>query len=1219
MKFFFAANAFTGIKVQALNYALNRNDITNTSLSGLATSAPEEQEAFEKCTKFFEQNNFRKHYEKIIDKNPKIPDNLDKDAQKSYEKGYSRIYDTVYNGVLKVLGTNEFPTFFNNGFDIAKIDGNGDYQGFKQSFNSTHDFGRIKDILNSYAGISAKLNDSSHSDKAKKVNNSLQQFQRGDKTIDDLYDAVNEVVNSLEGTTSQINEKREEDAWRSIGNPIITKGAYGAYEVRKWEDMNAVAGFTKWCVAQDGNSGRNYFDGDGGYIYPNYDEEGKPTSHIHDRKNAYYLIAKGRTPVALFNISTTGSDLQFKDVDDYSIIFYRKTSFDIIGLGYELRKMLGNDSYDNDFVIFKEYEKRLRNKDYEVDLDIDYFKEVEKNPSLMQHEEIRKEFVKSMYKNDTSGIIAKNLALLDYPDVYSVFSDRLKYGYGYRALISNPKLLENPEIRSIFADSLKDRYGLNVIEANIKLLENSEIRSIFIKSAKVDVFIDILEKNPILFKYSDIKSSYCEYLKNGKGYLILIQNDKLLDDLNIRSAFVEAFKKGYGYRILEKDSTLLDGLFDDEDVVHSFAESLKMGIGFNILNRNPSLLENSEIINACSERIKDKYFYYSTDFPGKLFEYSDFRLAFAESLKKCDLARLEFIEKNPSLLEYPEIKSTLVECLANGKGSMAVRKNPGLLEDQEIKSAFVGCLKNGDNFYLLSKNPNLLNEYLSNEDIRKNFIRLMKEQNQNAEIIENNDGLLEDPEIKSAFVECLKKGEGNRVLINNPSLLEDLEIRSAFVEELKKGEGSYVLYGNLNLLEDQKIKSAFMSTLGYYGKGFGIIENNLNLLKDVSIRGCLARRLYLGQELSIIEKNPRLFDYPDIRDAIVMSVKAGNGEPVLGKFPNLLDYQDVRQAFIETIGNPEGNCVLEKNPSLLDHQDIRQTFAKELKNTKESERHNNFNVLKSNPSLLEDPEIKSGLAECLRKNKGFGFLADNPSLINYPDIKSVFVEYLKKGEKVFLLDSHFEMFNDSDIKSAFIESFNIEKNRNNESNWSIVNKHPELLNNAEIMKACLEAIKHFHAEETVKYISDIKILKKIVNDDDSSSHRVLMNVISNEKSDKMELYNLCKTFANTEPNLMDLFFQCFCNLSDSEAFQNDLWDYVEKSKYFFEIIKNNYSTIPRERMKKYLNSNDEDIKWIAEKTIFFSKETDSFEKKASCIANRIAKENIVIEMLMRKS
>ena len=61
MKIILAYNPFGDIKARALNLFLNRTDITTSNMSSVVQSNPD---VFEKVTKFFDKNNFRKHFEK---------------------------------------------------------------------------------------------------------------------------------------------------------------------------------------------------------------------------------------------------------------------------------------------------------------------------------------------------------------------------------------------------------------------------------------------------------------------------------------------------------------------------------------------------------------------------------------------------------------------------------------------------------------------------------------------------------------------------------------------------------------------------------------------------------------------------------------------------------------------------------------------------------------------------------------------------------------------------------------------------------------------------------------------------------------------------------------------------------------------------------------------------------------------------------------------------
>ena len=874
MKFILAYNPLPDIKKWAVEKALGHGV---QDINALATGSDDEKKLFDKCTKFF--GSFRKYFEMLVP----VPAKFGQ-------------YNQIYSGAMADLGKNESSRddFFGLNFDINKVEqSTGNYPDFKNDCDNTNMVEHLNDALGTLTNNTFK-NAMNQPEFKRKVNAEIQKFSSGGIGIEQFYQRINQLQNSMERETGVSFEKKvgKGEAWASIGAPVMSQGEYSCYCVRRWQDMNAVAGFSNWCVAQSGLSGRNYFDGDSdenskdGYIYPNYDKAGNPTIHAKDKKNAYYLICKGKTPVALFNIATKKSDKQFKNVGDAPYEMDRPSSKDVVGLALQIRNHLGDSSTNGDFKVFKDYEKI--GQDWK--------------PASVQVTYTEKEL-----ENDS---------------VRAKFVDGLRHGNGFDVIRDCPSLIDKyPEILAIFVEELRRGFGIGILEKDLSLVErHPEIKEFVVGELKKGKMIWVLTRFPSLAdEYPEIRAAVVEELKSehgsGNGFTMLEKNPSLIEKYpDVYAVFADALKKGYGYRVLERNMSFIE---KHPDIKEIFLDNLRKDWkGCNILSNDPSLIEsNPDVLGLLMNGLKE------------------------ENIFACDV-----LEKNPSLVKgHPEILSLIVKMLKGGKGVGIIDRNPELVGNYpEIMKAFLGLLGDGDGFNVLSNNVSLIDNH---PEIRAVFARVLKKGRSDASrILERNTRLVDYPEIRSYFLKGLREEWliSCDILENNPSIIErHADVREVFIEKLRGGRLFEVLKHRMSLVNEYpEIKELFMDNFEDKDGYFAVEMNPWIIEGNPDIMDAFVKEMNKGAEGSFYfaENDPSLVDkYPSMRSPFNAALMKGDryASNAIGKAPSLVDkYDDVRRALL--YGMEKGYESLfeavSQNPYLIGkYPEIQKNFIEALK------------------------------------------------------------------------------------------------------------------------------------------------------------------------------------------------------------------------------------------------------------------------------------------------
>ena len=1202
MRILLGANPFAGVKVQALNFVLNRNDITSSNMNDIAVNGTDaEKEAFQKCTAFFTDANFKPAYKSVVPEKPEV----------------RKFYDPIYNGVLKFLGTPKFGEFFDGKFDVEKINASGRYEGFRESFNTTHFVGRINDILNtSLFGIVRKLSRNENAEHSRNVNNAIQDFQKGtngERAIDALYDKIKSVVNELGGTAEENETKRQSDAWSSIGSPVKSNGRFNCYCVRRWDDLNAVAGNTGWCVAQNGQSGRNYFDGDSGrekdmgYIHPNYDEDGNPTRYIHDRRNAYYLICDGRKPVALMNISKDDEN-QFKDVDDNSYEFDRPTSKDVVALAYEVREYIGSDSYDGDFEIFEEYEKTLEGGEIEIDFGEGFYrtlvgKEQDRMREYLRIPEVKEHFLlnlsEGMYLE--YGVVSKHPDMLDeFPEVGKAMVDG--YSSNPRKLPAvikdSPELVERSRyIRDFFVGEIT--VGNDAMEAvmmnNLGWIDTySDIRDAFVAMVRVMGITSVFDEHPFLLDtYKDNEEmtgffAYC--IENGNGFYALGKHPDLMDgNPLVGKAIGIALRKGHGIeRLFEHVVMQNPELVDSHrDVLEALVERMDGNLGhdsiyYGVLEKDPSLVQrHPEIKKAFVSRLGncDAFKDLLTHCKGSVLKQLDDKDMLDEIIERVSNGNgtaIDFIAENPSIVEsHMEFDDAIAKAMDEDRFSdiyMIIKKVPSLIGRSEaIRRMFIGNLEIGkirrgtngilDNaFSVVDENPSLLND----NEIRIAFFRGIENGKGSAlALIRKSVAEFEKyPEFDSIVCRIVGNG-GSRhsydFIEESPEFVKanigDGRVVSQFVKLISMGRGFVTLFKDVSLIdESEEIGKAFLDSFENFSRyASEVVRRNPQVLEthpDIFRIVCEKRPVLL---VVLKENEWLLWKYGEIRDALVDAIENGSDDERKTAYKFFVDNfslmeQSLNDGIVDGILSHglQNDCIpfdffTENSRLFLKHTHLLETL------TGMSYRHGiEFSrIIAANPSLVDgNQSVADAISMCILRG----------SICS--EFKGILPELANRSEK---------------IRNAFIEAVS----------------------------------KKGMYENLIEGISDFGILKKIIDSaDDDDEYYIFKMALKNRIVDEGKLYSLCKKSMPRDMDLFDFhFFGRFSTMSESEEFQDDFWKFVEENYDLYKVLKNHFAEIPKARLEKFAKSSDEDISWFARNVL--ERGVSDMERRASRIAKRI--------------
>ena len=1127
MKIILAYNPFGDIKCHALNNFLGRTDITPTSMAQLATGNDEEKEAFEKATKFFEKNNFRKHFEKVVPNECKFIK-----------------YDFFYQGALMDIAKNlkSFNEFFGWDFHLEDVSPNGDYANFKADCGATHLVGWLNDAISQISKRAFRDALNRNAEMKKAMNELIEKFKNGNVGIEGLYNGVNAIVNKYSVDVSSSKELSRSDAWSELRKSKVSigDGTYDCYEIRRWEVLNAVASHTSWCVAQNGQSGRNFFDGDGGknpdygYIYPNYDANGNPTPHINDKKNAYYLFCKGTRPIALFNVSETENTCQFKGIDDSAVKIDRPSMNRLLEQANQLRKILGVEKrYDGDFYVFKNlgknnYDNNNGNNDTKVEaLDVNGI-DLDKPDN---------ELVENLRNNGgVEGILAiiKDLSLLDHKPVHDEIAEQLEYGKRLSLFIKRPDALDKyPDLGKIFLDFMReDSYPITMeLYKNMKLLDNKtfvkafleinwsneELRfvsshdELFAKEGFAKKFMDTLDTSTIIINFSQWFNDYQKLWNNPylKNYIV----EKIMRNENLLSLVPSH-----------------EWLFEDKRIVDTLKNALKNNKDsfvqygcFSCLQHKPSLLEDKEM-----------------------------REIFAKSFKGNSSCQ-EILKKNPSLLNDPMIYDSVAEEMKKGRGMELLINYPSFMKDSGIHNEFVKKV----------------------EDMNGTGLK----------IVRCNLGLLNYDDVRDAFVKQIRNGYfiAAQIVNDNPKLMDDPKISGAVVNMLKAGGYLFVVCGIPSLMKHTKIRDEFLRA--YKNQSFIHEKGFVKLLEDKGVYDIFIEKLKRGVDWAIIKENPEFLERQEVKDAFVSNLEKGYADfdffEINGVFLKDQKILDAVAEYAES--NIDGFCYLvENHPSLFENEKIKQSFIRLLKRGDVEV----LNELKRNRQLASDNKICKTVAEIIWNSKtnfnpigNFEILDGNPDFLRNDEIRKMLVDGLEEEK--------------STIKDGL-----------DGNAWRCVIRNPEAFNYDDVAKelygwkpdynTALNVISHASNLDAIKYCME--------NHKDGEfwqEYSMLYYLVGNDSKgiDESKLYEYCKTFDYGNYVDFQAFFKRFFKISDKD----DFWKFVLSSNFVFEVVRDFSESIPYDLLKKLSSSDDEDIRWIASKKL---KEgmTDKKEKVSKRIA-----------------
>ena len=1048
MREFFAAKATTSIKVQMF-HTVDKWSNVNAGSFGTFKQGTQEYDMSQKCDKFIND-----HLEK--DLKSIIP--MKWEGMKSTEKQIKKFYDPLYNGIVKFLGTDKFNDFFEGRFDVSKINDNGEYEGFG-NFGTCHYVLNLNEALHCVDDKMAKLE--GDDTLRKRVNKAFQDFQNGtggDKSIDNLYGFMNDFVDELGGTTEQIQDKNADDAWQSIGSPVMSKGGYNCYCVRRWKDLNAVASFTNWCVAQNGHSGQNYFDGCGdekspdGYIYPNYDANGNPTKHIGNKRNAYYLICEGRKPVALFNISTKKHGLcQFKNVGDHQFSMDRPSSKDVIELADELRKHLGSKDYSGDFGIFSEYKEQ--GDDFEPKLDYSMLK-LEKDPSLFHIKGFRDELVKRLENGSCWDIIEKNPSFLEHPEIRGVLLNGLKNRYCSDIFKKNPiPFMKIPEIKKSILDGLKgdNDFCWSIVEKNLAMIEAfSEVKTIFLEALKDAKCWYIVQRNPSLIdKIPEIKDILLNSLDKRFCWDCVENKASLIEIPEIKKALVQNLKERRYWNVVESNPSIIDKYPEINDV---FMEKLKEGNCWYVVETNPYLLDRPDIKALLPEGLKsgrcwDIVWEDKSILDGMTDD--DINKFVPEQLKDGNDVCLSLLIGRAGFFDNPDNKNAFVEGLRRGNYWKFVEKNTSLIDSiPEVNAVLMEKLKKGRCWEVINNNLSLLD----NQDIQKFFVDNLKDDEANCwKIVSDNPSLIDSiPVVRSVLKDKLEEGYGWDIVTRKPSIIDNPDFSDILLDGLQKGYCVDIFKNHpAPFMKIPEIKSLVLRRLEN-GKGWDLVgDHPVSFVKVPEIKKLLLEELRAGSCWSMVEKFSALLEEPEIMVLFAKRLGEGQGWVLVKNSPHLLKYPQIQDALAKMLDNGTHWEIFTENPSLVDNPKIKAVFLKKLKNEK------HWSIVQKNPSLIDKiPEIKGMLSIGLNLGYCWNIVNDNPSIVSEnKDVMNVLLDKLKANQSDVLME-HPSFLEIPEVKKIF------SKKIENGDGFKVVGEHPSLFENPDYKNSIVEGLRH---------------------------------------------------------------------------------------------------------------------------------------------------------------
>ena len=207
MKLILAYNPLPDIKKWAVEKALGHNV---QDLNSLVNGTDKEKELFAKCTAFF--GSFRKYFEQIVP----VPAKFGQ-------------YNQIYSGAMSDLGRNESSRegFFGSSFDLNKVEqSTGNYLGFNNDCGTTSLVGHLNDTLKTLTNSTFRDAMNKPGEFKRKVNAEIQKFGSGSFGIEQFYNDINRLQNSMEKETGVVFEKKISagEAWSSIGAPVMSEG-----------------------------------------------------------------------------------------------------------------------------------------------------------------------------------------------------------------------------------------------------------------------------------------------------------------------------------------------------------------------------------------------------------------------------------------------------------------------------------------------------------------------------------------------------------------------------------------------------------------------------------------------------------------------------------------------------------------------------------------------------------------------------------------------------------------------------------------------------------------------------------------------------------------------------------------------------------------------------------------------------------------------------------
>ena len=1134
MKIILAYNPFGDIKAKALNRFLKRSDITSTNMASLASGTKDEKTAFEKATKFFDKNNFRRHFEELV------PNDC------PFVK-----YDFIYSGALLDLAKNDnsFDEFFGAKFSLGKVDENGNYSDFKTDCRATHLAGWLNDafgILRKKAFRNAIDRDEQLK---KELNGIIEKFKNGAIGISKFYENVNSLADKM-GDAGSSKELSVSEAWEELRkNKVMHRGEYDCYCVKSWYVLNPVAHTTSWCVSHDGNSGRNYFDGGSGYIYPNYDEAGNPTKYINDKKNAYYMICKGTNPVALFNVSVRQRMYQFKGVDDNAFVFDRPSAKDVIEIGDELRKMLGVENvYEDDFAyVFEDFDAEAPDAVIGINWEevdtwknddeaVEYFiKELEKfNDKMIEVLRLKPWILKDHRIHDA---VSKINFIDEIDDTY--FLGNIG---GY--------FIDDEPMRTMFCHLIESRaYNqyqvFELFKDRPEILEYQDVRKALIKGLKhyVENWHVLIEKCPFVFKYDDISNAFYSMDLLGQNNLdTLCKNDMLMQNPKTQKLVVhllEKFPDSYNF----KDALTNPALQGNEEILSQVKNNLEKGLCVDIVEEIPELLDYAEIVTAfahCIEKSNSEALHAI----GVHHDMLDNRVL-CDALTKCikeygtsqqgkNITVFNFLRYNSSLLKRKEIHDALADCMRQGYGLDFIELCPDMLNDKDIHDRFVNTLESGSSLYIVKENPSLLNDKdicsrMTNWWVSYGDERVL-------EALYKNPSVLEDKNVYEAVIEGIKENGNMCALITKASsLLDNKEVYDKFIETMHYENNLMVIKRNISLLDNSDIRNRFGKLLDNATFGFdhdhmpdndciwGIVEDNPSLLKYNDIRIIFIDALKAKEEhtLSIIYKNEYLLNDSAIMDALIDLAHRGAFNELM-LHPDLFKNQKIRKELIAELRRGRHNLTV-NSKIVRDYDDVAEAVV-----DVQFEDHQNFSSACS-PSCFDNRIILDGFLNCFKKDSRLcmSWIKNHTGLLDNPEVLDAFLKAEQNNDSE---DTFYEVCHNS--------------------------------SNIKVIDACLQySLKHY--------------------DNMWIAWGVLKNF--NEKLDEKEMYEMCKKIAKQSWDCKEEFFARFRKIANS----TDFWDFflTFDSNSIFKLLKEYHMYFPNDILIKLSKMDDGDLRWLVNRIL----------------------------------